>query len=606
MSFGAPLAGLFGLILAAVVALHVLRPQRPDRVVPSTLFWRQAVHDVGGSVPWRRLRRSASLLLQLVAGAAVVLALTQPGIAAGRRVTGHVAVVVDVSATMQATDVAPSRFEAARSGVRSLLDGLAAQARVTLVAMGARPHVVADQSGDPGTVRRALDALRPENGAADLEGALALAAASLGGGGGRIAVFSDGVAPPLRAALRLPAPVEWHGVGSSGEDVAVTGVDVSPGTPGPVVDARVTNEGRAHRDLAVECLLDGHVVDRRPLSLDGGQRRSVQFPLAHGGTVVEVRLDVSDVLALDDVAWAVAQPPAVSRIALVTRGDAFLLDALRLRGDVSVTVVDPAAYRASDAWDLTVFDATLPDALPAGPVLVWGPPADGRVGAGQEVAAGSLRPAGVDPLLDGIDLAGVRVARTRSLGASSFGRPLVEGANGPVVLVRDAAPRGVLVGFDLHESDLPLRPAFPVLVDRLSHFLLPSAAPTRPHLPGEPVQITAATAGTAVSVSRPDGSVIHLPDGGGVLSAADTEQVGVYTATLGRGQSARRVSFAVDALDPGNGSVAPRAAPPLAAPSAGGAAAPAVASGVVQLWPALLVLAALALLGEWLVWERGR
>ncbi len=605
MSFATPLAGLLGLALAGVVLLHVLRPQRPDHVVPATLLWQEAVQDVAGSVPWRRLRRSWSLLLQLLAGSAIVLALTGPAVAAGTRLAGRVAVVLDVSATMQATDVAPSRFEAARSQARSLLDGLAAEARVTLVALGATPRVVGDGSGDAATARRALDSLHVENGGADLEGALALAAASLGAAGGRIEVYTDGVTAPLRAPLRLPAPVEWHGVGHSGENVAVTGVDVSPGAPGPAVVAHVANQGRTHRDLAVECLLDGHLLDRRPLGLDGGRTGDVRFDLPHQGTIAEVHLDATDILAVDDSAWVAVRPPAAFRVALVTRGDTFLLDALRLRSDVSVAAVDPSAYRPSDGWDLTVFDATLPATMPPGPVLLWGPPADPRLGVGAEVGAGSLRPAAVDPLLDGVDLATVRIARTRSLARSTFGRALLDGDNGPVVLLRDATPRGVLVGFDLHESDLPLRPAFPVLVDRLSHFLLPAAAPTRPHLPGEPVEITAPSASTPVTVARPDGSVVHLPDGGGILPGADADQVGVYVATVGRGAPAQRLAFAVDALDPGNGSVAPRAAPPLVAPRATAAAASAAPSSFA-LWPLLAALAVVALLAEWLVWERGR
>jgi hypothetical protein len=609
MSFAAPLAGFFGVALLGVVLLHVLRPQRPDHVVPATLLWREATQDLAGSVPWRRLRRSRSLLLQLIAGAALVLALAQPSLAAGQRSAGHVVVVVDVAATMHATDVAPNRFEAARAGVRSLLDSLASQARVTLVAMGSRARVVADESGDAAKVRRVLDSLRPQNGAADLEDALALAASALGDagtapGGARIVVFSDGVAPALRASLRLPAPVEWHSVGRSGEDVAITGVDVSPGAPGPAVDARVANEGRTHRDLAVECLLDGHVVDRRSLSLDGGRGTTVHFFLPHAGQIVTVRLDVADVLPLDDIAWAVARPPAVYHVALVTHGDTFLLDALHLRNDVSVTTVDPAAYRVSDAYDLTVFDAVLSPSLPSGPVLIWGPPASAALGVGQEQAAGQLRPATADPLLDGINLATVRVARTRSLSASHFGRAVVDGASGPVLLLRDAAPRGALVGFDVHESDLPLRPAFPVLVDRLSRFLLPSAAPTRPYLPGEAVQLTAPNATDAVTVTRPDGARIHLPAGGGALRGDDTDETGVYVATFGAGHDTRRVVFTVDALDPGNGSVAPRPAPPLAAPAATAHAVQ--TSTTFALWPVLVIVAMLVLLGEWFVWERGR
>ena len=38
---------LVGLVVAAIVAIHLLKPRRVQRVVASTLIWQTAAHRVG-------------------------------------------------------------------------------------------------------------------------------------------------------------------------------------------------------------------------------------------------------------------------------------------------------------------------------------------------------------------------------------------------------------------------------------------------------------------------------------------------------------------------------------------------------------------------------
>ena len=517
VSLVAPLAALFGLTLPVIVALYILRVRRPEVRVASTLHWRRAVLDRQAGVPWQRLRPSWLLLLQLLAAALLVLTLMRPVTVTSSALAGHTIVVIDISGSMQATDVTPSRFEEARSRARALVDRLGPDDRMTLIAMGPRPRVVADVTGDGARLRGALDELRSSNGDADLQGALALGqAAARPGTPTRLVLLSDGITEPLRAPLILPFDITDERIGVSGENLAITELSVST-TPGRrEATVHIQNLGRDRRHTSVELRADGHLVDARPLDLEGGAGRDLAFTLPAAAQQVTAALTPTDLLALDDMASAVVTVPHTLHVILVTRGNLFLDRALRLRRDVALTTVDPDAYAVSKGADLYVFDGFLPPALPDRPVWVLAPPADPGLGTAGPVAPGRPRASNPDdPLLADVDLRDVHVARARMTSPAAGWRSVIEADTGPLLLVRDSEPRAVLTTFDIHESDLPLRTAFPLLVDRLSAFLLPASLPPRSHEPDDTVSVTPGSGATAVRVIGPDGAALSLPASGG-------------------------------------------------------------------------------------------
>jgi len=94
--------------------------------------------------------------------------------------TGSVVVLLDASASMHATDIRPTRFEAARTAVRDLIDGLESGARMTLILVAKQPQVLASMENDRAVLRRALENIpkdkAPSQGAANWQAAFALAA----------------------------------------------------------------------------------------------------------------------------------------------------------------------------------------------------------------------------------------------------------------------------------------------------------------------------------------------------------------------------------------------------------------------------------------------
>lgn len=609
MTLLAPLGGLFALIVPAIVALYFLRVRRPEVSLSSTLLWRRALRDRQASVPWQRLRFSWLLVLQLLAALLLVLALMRPALTTHASLATNTIVVIDDSMSMQATDVSPSRFEVARQKARAIFDEMTAGTRVSLVAMDGHSRLLASSSGDPGPLRNALDRLHASNGGADLQGALAVAASTAGASeGARLVLLSDGITQGLRAPLTLPFGIDYQPIGVTAENMAVTALTIvaQPGERDAV--AHVENLGRRRAASSLELRIDGRLVDLHHVDLEPHTGTDVVVPLPTGAGEVTATLSPHDALAVDDSATVAAQPGRTYRVELVTAHDVFLDRALRLRPDIALTTVTPDHYRPDPGVDMWVFDGFLPPSLPTQPHWVVAPPSSAALGVGDVVAGGHPRAAtATDPVVSGIDLSSVHVARTRDLRTSTFGRAVIESEAGPLLLVRDSAPRAALLGFDIHDSDLPLRNAFPLLVNRVSRFLLPEDVAAREHGPGDLVQITPQNGVTAVTVTRPDGNSTALSaEPGRTLTFGDTDEVGLYAVREPRagGQAALVSHFAVNAFDPLRSSIAPHSHLDLSGTATAAAVPAPAAQQDIWPWLAALLLAVLTL--EWLVFHRAR
>jgi Ca-activated chloride channel homolog len=607
MSLLAPAAGILAISIPAILALYFLRIRRPTRVIPALHLWPERVQDRQANVPWQRLRPSWLLFLQLLAAALLVAAALQPVLPVGAGLAHHTIVLLDTSASMQARDVAPSRLEDAKSQVSGIIDKLAADERMTLIAVSPLPQVLVSALGDRSALHRALAGAAASNGSADLSAALSLAAGLVRpGDDARAILFSDGIVGPLAGLFSegLPFPIEYHRIGVSGENLAITALSVRTTAALSGGYLRVQNFGQQGRSVSIDWRVDGHLQDVRAVTLKGGQAQELLFRVPAGATTVSAQFEGTDLFALDDLATAIATAPRPLRVLLVTPGNVFLEQALRLRGDFQVDVQTPAAYKPGTGYAMSVYDRFLPASLPDGPRIIVDPPAGSALAGGAPVGIGRVRAADVsDALLAHVDLQDVHVARAEDLRSSTFGRTLVSSAQTPLILVRDQPFRQVLVGFDLHESDLPLRVAFPILVENLTEWMLPPSVPSHSFHPDEGVTIVPEPGAQSVSIVRPDGSRRSISPGG-ITTFGDTDAVGLYTVTQTVGTRQDRSWFTVNLFDGTISQLKPvdRLTLPPSRPGVAGSAAP---RGQFELWPWLVLLGVGILLAEWVAFHRG-
>lgn len=168
MSFASPLFLLALLVLPAAIGLQRLMAHRSRR--HALRF--TGVGTLTGILPTvNRRRRHIPAALFLAALAALVLALAKPERTVGVPVErASVTLVTDVSRSMLANDVKPSRLDAARKAGQSFLDNAPRQIQVGSVTFSDRPQTVESPSQDRDEARSVLDGLVADGGTATGDG----------------------------------------------------------------------------------------------------------------------------------------------------------------------------------------------------------------------------------------------------------------------------------------------------------------------------------------------------------------------------------------------------------------------------------------------------
>lgn len=106
------------------------------------------------------IKRHLSVLAALLALASLVVAYAQPkDFTQVPRERATVVITIDISRSMRAQDVAPSRIEAAQTAAKEFVDMLPTTFNIAVVAFGGTTTMVSPPTLDRGAVKRAIDSL---------------------------------------------------------------------------------------------------------------------------------------------------------------------------------------------------------------------------------------------------------------------------------------------------------------------------------------------------------------------------------------------------------------------------------------------------------------
>jgi len=629
MGFLIPSALAFAVLALPIIIFYMLKLRRQPAPISSLMLWQQVLQDRQANTPWQRLRRNLLLLLQLLILALLVMALARPYLNVEARVQGNVVILLDASASMQATDIAPSRYAAAQAAAGDLIDRLEAEAAVTVIIVDSSPQVLASAGADHSTLHQALNASRPGNGPADWEAALTLGAANastlpdstiviISDGG----LGADGLSEPASPATatgdstfvmpNLSAPIEFIQIGTGAENQGLVALALRDGPNGPELFVQIANAAPEPARRLVEINVDGRLFDARQMDVPARGRAGLTLTgLPLDTQRVQASLTGSDALAADDVAWAVRRAAPV-RVLLVGEGNLFLERALGLLPNIIAQRAAPDQPLPGSPFDLVIFDRTLPttddssNTLPEGNLLFIAPPTSTSL---FEVSGtfSQTRPSRLEaqhPLLTYVSLTNLHLAQAQAVKPPPWAQTIINAEGGPLLLAGQVDSRRVaIVTFDLHQSDLPLQIDFPILVVNLTRWLVPGQNLEQGQTlrAGQPFALPpAATAGELI-IQTPAEAQISLPSDRTTFN--DTGELGLYQVLASELDRTRLLTeFAVNLLAEPETDIRPR---PIDFTGPTTTENTQTETGRWEWWWGLVLLGLIVLLVEWWVYWRG-
>lgn len=528
------LLGIFGAAAAFATALYILKLRRRTVAVPFSKLWEKILRDKEATSLFSRLKRLLSLLVQLALLALLALSLGDPRAAASLIKGRNLVVLLDASASMQATDVAPNRLGAAKEEVKKVIRGLGGSDRMLVAQMDAAITPLGPMSGDTSELERALDAIKATDARADFARALRFATDSLRGlENAEIVVVSDG---------RLGDALDASGKVHLGDDVKLTYIPVGKGTRNvgitqfsvrryPLDKSRyevmleVTNTGPEQEDVELSLFGDQTLVDLTKLRLRPGERLPRFYPNLSGASrTLEAKLQPLvgsvDELPADDHAYALLPERRRAKVLVVTPGNTYLEAALLLDEYLDVQVVSPKdyvdKYAAGPAKiDVVVFDGATPATPPRAHAIYLDPR-----GPGAPLKVDSeLKQPGFDridrkhPVVRWTALDDVNISRGHKLVPEAGDKVVGMSEQGPILV---SGQRGgfkfVAAGFDVRDSDLALRVAWPLfLLNSINWFTDEDAQYISSFRTGDVWRVPVVTQTGQARLVQPDKSEVLVP-----------------------------------------------------------------------------------------------
>jgi hypothetical protein len=503
MSFLNPAALLLLLIAVPITLLYVLRVRLRRAPVSSMMFWQQALADQPPRALWQRFRNLTSWLLQMLLLLLLVLGAAELRWKIGDAGPRRLVLVLDVSASMSATENGSSRLERARQDALQVISELSDNDEAAVVAAEAVPRILCGITSHQPTLRRAIETAEQTVAAASITSALQLAQQLTAGiPRANVIVFSDGcgsqqdrqtasdaiVATQTDSAPATDSPnstalpkdsIEWRLFGNSLPNCGFTAFQLRRSDADPLgyeIFIRIRNASDVPVTCAVELSRDDLPLDVIPVSIEAGSdwTRTITKLSPDGGRILGELTSIqfggpTDGLLSDNKAWTVLPSRDRQSVLLVSPGNLFVQKVLEANPLVDLTVWQELPTNPIWPTDtLIVLHELVPPVLPPRPIIALDPRSDcdlWKLDGVQE-----------DPILETLDatsdlmrnvrLDQVLIPKATQLRFSSAPQTLAGAGQGLVLYgaLKRSSGNVCVLAARLDESDLAFRTVFPILI----------------------------------------------------------------------------------------------------------------------------------------------
>ncbi len=482
MPFLNPMALVYLALIPIIILLYLLKLKRDSYNVPSLLLWEQTVRDLEAQTPFQKLRTNLLLILQIIILLAIIFALTRPFLRVSSVAGERTIIILDNSASMQATDENPNRFQRAKHIASDLIKKMGTGDQIMLLTSSSRTYVITGFSADKGHLLKMLNKVQVNDTGTNLrEGLLTSISLLQSYKNGSIVLISDGSTESLEELYAENLNINFIKVGKENQNVGIIALDVRRSGGGSVyqVFCAMENYGDELANVDLEFYVDDVLTDVMPLKLEAHKRYAHLFENLNYNMekVAQIKLQLNtdnDLLKSDNSAYAILPKMNPLKILLVSDGNYFLERVLNLDERVELYLLKPQEYKPNDEFDLYVFDNFSPKVLPERNCVFFNalPPSKEFKEEGYEKIPTITNWENSHPILNYVDLSNIQLAKARKVSVSKYVETIAETNGLPLICISKIGGQNIIyIGFDLYDSNFPLRAGFPIFISNILNYL---------------------------------------------------------------------------------------------------------------------------------------
>lgn len=525
MSFFSPVNFLFLLGTIPIIIMYLLKKKHQEIEISSTYLWQRAVQDIEANAPWQRLRRNVLLMLQLLAFIMLIFFLVKPYLISDTLQVDNLIVVLDKSLSMSTLEDNESRFDKSKKEVENIFKNMKSGTSVTLITMGNSPDIVVGKSKDKSVLFDKLREVSLSNETDNLEDTLSLIKAITQD----IQSYSVAFYTDKNIDIDLDNLVLKR-IGSPHSNIAIE--NLSCKKVGDSIRALVNIRNYGSNDLKTDLIIytGNKIYDVQEIFLKGNENKKVYIEGIPSTNIVKAEIDTDDALKADNVRYSVVYSGTVHRALLMTEGNIFLEKAIALNENIELYKTNEVLTDLK-GYDLYIFDSMLPNSLPKdGNIFILNPTKlEGIININKKMNQGKLS-ASDDELLRYVDL-DISMSKVKVLSPPNWAKPFIfSNAEAIGFKGQKENQKFVVLGFDIHDTDFPLKYSFPIFIQNVVDYTLNlNMQKSTSVLCGEGIDIDVSPKASEVYVKGPDKNKVKKAPPFPISTYTDTEEAGIYT-----------------------------------------------------------------------------
>lgn len=497
---------LFLLAIPVVVLLYLLKLKRTRMVIPSILLWQKSIEDLIANTPFQKLRANLFLILQILVVLLLTLGIARPVLLSHPLKKRNIVLLVDRSASMKTIEKnGHSRLESAKNQALQIISNLKKNDSLMLIAFDDSATVLQGFTNDKKLLNQRIDELTASDKTSRLTETLSIISSLYNKNPQlEVVLFSDGRIDDLKDFKSPLPPINYVRIGESDFNIGFTEFSIRRNFESPLdfeIFALVKNFSDRKFNSVVELFVDDVSLDIKEVNLLPQETAPLIFNVSsETQKKVRLQLDVEDALSIDNTLFGCLPAFHKTKILLITNGNYFLQQALRTNPQYDLTVLKPQESYDTALYDVLIFDNVAPPtSFQTNAIYFNCSPPDGSVTFTGEYKDTFIIDSDTQhPIINYTKLENIVIGKCKTMEVSDDVKILAETDRSPVIVLKETESyKALVIGFDIYDTDFPLKASFPIFLNNAVRFISESYVDT------EEVILTTRDA-ISVSATKPD------------------------------------------------------------------------------------------------------
>lgn len=532
------------IIIPIIIAMYLFKPKNKEIKISSLYLWNMAVIENNSDRSFQKIRKNLLLILQIITAIFLVLALSKPYLISKTDVENNL-ILLDCSMSMQSDFSDMTRFEKAKEYITKLVNNSSPNATFSIITMNSQPSLIINDIIDKKEVNKKLKDIKCSSSSVN-ESALNDLIISLNSQKNyNIYLFSDSDYNIENMNINKMI------VGENTDNTAITDISHSIIDEKLSVFLKVKNFGENNFQGTVTLYIDNSIYENRDIEINSNEEINVLFNDIETETEeIMALLSPYDSLEIDNIRYDTVHKNENKKVFLLSEKNVFLESALSVIQGIDLYTGEKDKLYNLNGYNLYIFDGIIPDEMPNdGNIIIFNPPEKNSfINVTGETEINNII-INNNSLFDFISNMNFDILKSKKIEMPEWANEILSSNETPVIISGEKEGQKIIIcGFDLHNTDLPLKKEFPIFMYNIINWTIPQSMLDKSNFySGENINIKKMAEFENAEIILPDGTNLNFDDMNTDITFNNTDNIGIYTIKQLNENNSKIEKFAVNA-----------------------------------------------------------